>query len=188
MFSKELLHRCSNNDEKAQNELYKLLYSDLMSIAIRYTKNTADAKSSLNMGFVKIVLNLDKYNEEVVFIAWAKRVMINNVLNELRDKKRANKLELVYNDFAFEHEGADDFIEEDYNEAISVEEIEAILKRMPINSATVFNLNVIDGYSHEEIADMLDMKIGTSRWHLMNARNILKSELSKKKSIYKVIA
>ena len=84
----KLINDCIDRDRKAEFELYKLTYSYLMSICIRYTKDSGKANEVLNMGFLKILTNLDKYQPEIPFKAWIRRVMINTLINEYKKEKK----------------------------------------------------------------------------------------------------
>tara|TARA_R110002072_G_scaffold121230_14_gene254731 strand:+ start:245 stop:805 length:561 start_codon:yes stop_codon:yes gene_type:complete len=169
---KELLESCRKEDRKAQFELYRLCYSILLSVCLRYEKNKEDAEFLLNKAFYKILKNLDKYSEHVPFEAWIRRITINTVIDEYRK----NKKDIV------------DYVEEpmniapnkavDYNEAdqkYDAEDLQNLIDQLPPISKKVFNLYVIDGYNHKEIAEKLSMSEGTSKWHLSSARKKLKA-------------
>ena len=87
----KLISSCINNERKAQFELYKKCYGLLMGVCLRYQKNREDAEEVLNQGFLKILLNLDKYNTKIPFEAWIRRVMINTVIDEYRKDKKSNE-------------------------------------------------------------------------------------------------
>lgn len=174
----ELLQRCAQQDRRAQNELYRLLYSPLLSIALRYANDEQDAKSNLNQGFVKIVFNLERYNPDVAFLAWAKRIMINFMIDEYRKSKKGG-VEVYSKDFseaAFDNKVTElNLAEYSFDKA----DLMGLLKKLPPMTEKVFNLFAIDGYSHLEIANMLGISDGTSKWHVMNARQILREMLGK---------
>lgn len=174
----KLLHACKKRDRKAQFQLYKSCFSLLMGVCIRYKRDEAEARSILNVGFLKILTNLEKYNTKVPFEAWIRRIMINTIIDEFRKNRKEREL-IDYTDF-----GATDRFNQqvDYNEAdklFDVAAIEHLIKQLPSVTQKVFNLYIIDGYSHKEISKMLQMSVGTSKWHLSNARKILKSKLQK---------
>src|SRR5687767_9544623 len=83
----KLITACINGERKAEYELYKVTYSYLMSICIRYTRNQDRAKEVLNIGFLKILSNLGKYNSEIPFKPWIRKVMINTLINEYKKEK-----------------------------------------------------------------------------------------------------
>lgn len=172
----ELLRQCIDKERKAQSALYKQMYSFLMSICVRYTNNREDAQSLLNLGFLKLLNNLEKYRQEIPFGLWARRLMINTIIDEYRKNKKEKEL-LEYHDFTDRN---DDETLTEVNDAIrrmDVEEIQNHIDKLPNISRRVFNLFVVDGFGHKEISGMLGMSEGTSKWHLNNAREKLKQSI-----------
>ena len=171
--NRQLLSDCAQGDRRAQFQLYKSCYSVLMSVCMRYKKDQDAAAEVLNMGFLKILNNIGKYKEEVPFEAWIRRIMINTVIDEFRKNRKVQEL-MESTDFT-EDQNYTDYV--DYNTAdrlFDAEQLEAIIKRLPPVSQKVFNLYAIDGYTHKEIADMLGISDGTSKWHLSFARKKIK--------------
>ncbi len=176
MLDAQLLQSCIKKDRKAQYQLYKRYYGLLMGVCIRYKTNEDEAKAALNLGFLKIFNNIHKYPVQAPFEAWARRIMINTVIDEFR-KERKLKATIEYSNFERVEE-YDDFV--DLNTAdlqFDAEELDAIIKKLPPTSQKVFNLFAIDGYSHKEIASLLDISINASKWHVSNARKTLKQLL-----------
>ena len=174
--SPQLIQDCIKGDRRAQFKLYKACYSVLMGICMRYKRDEDEAKAVLNVGFLKILKNLSKYGQKGSFEAWIKRIMINTIIDEFRKNRKVKEL-IAYTDFS-EQEFSTDWI--DFNEAdkqFDAEELEAIIKQLPPVSQKVFNLFAIDGYSHKEIAKMLNISVGTSKWHLSFARKKLQEWL-----------
>ena len=172
----DLITACIRKERKAQYELYKQTYRYLMSICIRYTQSYEEAQEALNTGFLKVLNNLEKYQSHIPFKAWIRRVIINTLIDEYRkEKKHRDNIKYV-----------EDFEElpvaAAVNDAISkmdVEEIHKLIVQLPPMSQKVFNLYVVDGFEHKEIADMLGISEGTSKWHLHFSREQLKSMLTK---------
>jgi RNA polymerase sigma factor (sigma-70 family) len=171
----DLIEACINGERKAQYELYKASYSYLMSICVRYTRNTDRAKEVLNIGFLKVLTNLTKYNPEIPFKPWVRKVMINALINEYKKEKI--------------HSGNIEYIEgyhesdqhSEINQAITkidVDQIYAFIAELPPASQHVFNLYYVEGYKHKEISSMLNISEGTSKWHLNSAREKLKEMLN----------
>ena len=180
LVEKSLLLDCQNNKRRAQFELYHKCYGILMSICLRYQRNSGDAEELLNMVFLKIVTKLDKYNSDVPFEAWIRRIMINTIIDEFRKNKKA-KAVIEYTDFNGIHEARSVSL----NEAdlkFEAEELENMIRLLPPVSQKVFNMHVLDGYSHKEIAEKMEISVGTSKWHVSNARKILRGMLEKAKS------
>ncbi len=172
----DLITACIKRERKAEYELYKLTYRYLMSICVRYTRSYEEAQDSLNTGFMKILTNLDKYKAGVPFKAWIRKIMVNVLIDEYRrEKKHLENIQHVEN-FAELPNMAE------LNNAIvsmDVEQIHKYIMALPPVSQKVFNLYVVDGYDHKEIANMLNISEGTSKWHLHNSREQLKGMLTK---------
>jgi len=176
-----LIQNCKSGDRKAQFTLYKTYYNVLMSVCMRYNKNKDDASAILNEGFLKILKNLDKYDPKIPFEAWIKRIMINTIIDAFRKNKKEREL-VQYTDFE-ETDTLD--INIDYNEAdkmFDAEAIERLIQKLPPATQKVFNLFAVDGFSHKEIGKMLNMSVGTSKWHISSARKQLKEMIYNKTS------
>jgi RNA polymerase sigma factor (sigma-70 family) len=170
-----LLKAAHSGDRKAQYDLYRKCFPMLMAVCMRYKRDEQEAVSALNSGFLKIINNLDRYNqEEVPFEAWIRRIMINTVIDEYRREKKwremttfTDQIEKVWPDEPL-----------DWNEAeqkLDVQYLENLLRRLPPVTKQVFNLFALDGFSHAEISTMLGMSEGTSKWHVNNARQKLQN-------------
>ncbi|MDZ7848143.1 MAG: RNA polymerase sigma factor [Owenweeksia sp.] len=173
---KELLQACKQEKRRAQFELYKLCYGTLMSVCLRYERNKEDAEFMLNKVFYKILTNLHRYDEKAPFEAWIRRIAINTQIDEYRKNSRSK---LDYHEEPMQVAPLEVM---DYNEAdkrFDAEELLLMIQQLPNMSQKVFNLYVIDGYNHKEIAEQLEMSEGTSKWHLSNARKKLKAMLRK---------
>jgi RNA polymerase sigma-70 factor (ECF subfamily) len=170
----DLIHKCLKSDRKAEYELYRLCYGYLMSICVRYTHQEGKAKEVLNLGFYKILKNLDKYNTASAFKPWARKVMINTLINEFKKQK------IHYGNMVYVENYYDDDNYTEMNEAITksnAREIYDFIAKLPPASQQVFNLYFVDGYKHREIAELLSISEGTSKWHLNNAKELLKQML-----------
>lgn len=167
----ELIKACIKGERKAEYELYKITFSYLMSICIRYTRNNDRAKEVLNMGFYKILTHLKKYNTEEPFKPWIRRIIINTLINEYKKEKTLSQnIQYVEQYYDTEHFA-------DINQAISridVEQIYVFIAQLPPATQQVFNMYFIDGYKHKEIAELLEITEGTSKWHLNAAKEKLK--------------
>lgn len=176
MTDRKLLRDASKGDSRAQYRLYRWCFPILMSVCSRYRNVEADAVAMLNEGFLKIVTNLDKYREEQPFEAWIKRIMINTLIDDFRKNRQVKEL-VEYHDFA-EHDNHEQLT--NLNTAdlrFDAAELEAMIHSLPPMSRKVFNLYAIDGYSHKEVAAMLGISEGTSKWHLSFARKRLREML-----------
>lgn len=169
--SAQLIALCIKQDRKAEYELYKLVYGYLMGICMRYSRDKDSASEALNMGYMKILKNLDTYNPKIPFKMWIRRIMINTLIDEYRKIKREReKVAYVENYY-----DSADFSE--VNEAVSKMDYKHLLDQinlLPEATRKVFNLFAIDGFGHKEIAELLGISEGTSKWHLNAARQKLK--------------
>ncbi len=174
----ELIELCIQHNRKAEYDLYKKVYSYLMSICLRYNRDKDTASESLNMGYLKILTHLKNYKPEIPFKLWIRRIMINTLIDEYRKRKK-EKERLTYVDNYFD---TSDYSEA--NEALEkfdTEKLTNLINELPNATKEVFNLYVIDGYTHKEIAEMLHISEGTSKWHLSEARQKLKLKLENNK-------
>ncbi|WP_445453339.1 RNA polymerase sigma factor [Flavobacterium sp. 25HG05S-40] len=165
---KQLINDCQNNDRKAQEQLYRLYSSKLFAVCLKYSRNYTEAQDNLQDGFLLIFNKIGLYSFKGSFEGWLKRVMINHVLQQYRTQ---TFLSLVNENVSDEAE-----IEID-DEDISLDYLLKLIQELPDRYRLVFNLYVIDDYSHAEIAEMLSINIGTSKSNLSRARMILKEKI-----------
>ena len=169
----QLIENCKTNNTKAQGELYKLFSSKLFSICLKYSKNYVEAEDNLQDAFLTIFNKIEQYKSKGSFEGWLKRVTINTVLQKYRSQKV----------FDIVNENAVEDVELEIDEeAISIDYLLQIIQELPDRYRLVFNLYVLDGYSHKDIADMLDINIGTSKSNLARARQILKQTIENYKT------
>ncbi|MCC6841215.1 MAG: RNA polymerase sigma factor [Flavobacteriales bacterium] len=169
-----LIARCARRDRKAEHELYQALYPVMMSICSRYERNRQDAAARMNEGFLKVLLNLDKRRPEVPFEAWVRRVMINTVIDGFRKDRERKTMERM--DLPMDMQAGAEVNE--YLRCMEADDFAELLRHVPDTSRKVFNLFAIDGYSHAEIATMLGISTGTTKWHVSNARQLLQHAIA----------
>ncbi|WOD44686.1 RNA polymerase sigma factor [Hwangdonia lutea] len=169
----QLIENCRTNDTKAQGELYKLFSSKLFSVCLKYSRNYAEAEDNLQDAFLTIFDKIEQYKGKGSFEGWLKRITINTALQRYRNEK---VFDIINENVAEEIEIE---IDEDH---IPLEYLLKIIQELPDRYRLVFNLYVLDGYSHKEIADMLDINVGTSKSNLARARQILKETIENYKT------
>ncbi|MFN7674766.1 RNA polymerase sigma factor [Flavobacterium sp.] len=165
---KQLINDCQKNDRKAQEQLYRLYSPKLFAVCLKYSRNYTEAQDNLQDGFLIIFKKIEQYSFKGSFDGWLKRVMINHVLQQYRQE---TFLSLVKEDVPDDEE-----IEID-DEDISLEYLLKIIQELPNQYRLVFNLYVLDGYSHQEIAEMLTINLGTSKSNLARAKMILREKI-----------
>lgn len=173
MIIEQLIHECSNNNTKAQEQIYRLLAPKLFSVCLKYSRNYEEAQDNLQESFLIIFEKISQYKNSGSFEGWAKRIVINYVLQQYR---KQNIFEIVS-----EKIPAEEDIEID-DEGVSIEYLTKIIQDLPDRYRLVFNLYVLDGYSHKEISEMLEINIGTSKSNLARAKAILKNKIESNNS------
>lgn len=177
----DIVKKCVAGDSKSQRELYKYFYSTMMGVCYRYSNNAEDAKDLLQDGFMKVFNNLKKYNFNGSLEGWIRRIMVNNAIDHFRKHKNV----FMVNDedgFILENskvESADTIYSK-----FGVDEIMLAIQALSPAYQTVFNLNVIDGFAHKEIAKKLNISEGTSKSNLAKAKMNLRKLLEQRETDY----
>ncbi|MFZ4796308.1 MAG: RNA polymerase sigma factor [Bacteroidia bacterium] len=172
----QLISLCIKQDRKAESALYKYCFTKLMPVCHKYYKSKDDSVEQLNKSYLKILNNLSKYDDSKSFDAWIKTIAVNTIIDEFRVNNKRNAL-FIDKDY---EEAALNYHSFNLNEAeakLTADDIQVQIQKLPESSKMVFNLFTVDGYSHKEIGEMLGINEGTSKWHLNNARKILKKKL-----------
>lgn len=166
-----LLEGCLRGDRVSQKLLYKEYYNYGMSISLRYAGNRDEASEILNDSFMKIFSNLKKFDLQKPFKPWLRKILVNTSINHYHKKQREIRVEEM-------QKAKNEWDSEKILSGISYQEVIGLLQKLPPAYRTVFNLYVIEGYSHEEIAGMLHIATGTSKSNLYKAKEQLKLILS----------
>lgn len=167
MILEQLIHDCKKNDRKAQEQLYRQFAPKMFSLCLKYSRNYAEAQDNLQEAFLLIFEKIQQYEFKGAFEGWLKRVVINYILQQYRNKRLLNSID----DQDFEE------VEIELEEGISVEFLMKIIQELPDRYRLVFNLYVFENYSHQEIADALGISVGTSKSNLSRAKLILKQKI-----------
>lgn len=170
--TKALIQGCIRKERSSQESLYKNFYGYALSICFRYARDHDEAIEILNDGFLKVFTNIENHNQEKSFKAWLRKIMINTALDHYRKQARRpfmDDLEMIQ-----QIPYGSDIINQ-----LTYEEILQLIQFLPTAYRTCFNLYVIDGYNHEEIAEMLNISSGTSKSNLAKARMHLRKLLQK---------
>lgn len=168
MSLEQLIQKCKKNDTKAQSEIYKLYSSKLFSICLKYSRSYAEAEDNLQESFMTIFDKIVQYKEKGSFEGWIKRITVNTVLQRYREKSVIN---LVNEDI----KDTNEVLIED--EGLPLDFLLKIIQELPDRYRLVFNLYALDGYSHKEIAAMLNITVGTSKSNLSRAKQLLKDQI-----------
>ena len=179
MSIEQLINGCKKNDRKAQEQLYREYSSMLFSVCLKYSRNPIEAQDNLQDGFLLVFEKIHQFAFKGSFDGWIKRVFINYIIQQYRKE--------TFFDLAYENriEDIEDDVDVNKTDDISMEYLIKIIQELPDRYRLVFNLYVIDGYSHQEIAEMLNINIGTSKSNLFRARMSLKGKIESDSNIIK---
>lgn len=162
-----LAEACVKGDYLAQKKLYQLYAPQMMGICMRYSSGKADAEDILQDGFIKVYNRLDTFSGTGALGGWIRRIMINTALQRYRENKNLQLVRLE--DSAVHLEVSNDVLSN-----ISADELLIKIQQLPMGFRTVFNLYAIEGYKHNEIAEMLDISVGTSKSQYSRSRAFLR--------------
>lgn len=173
----DIIKGCLKNDRASQKALYEQHYSKMLGVCLRYAKDKDEAKDILHEAFLKVFTNLKNFNGTGSFEGWIRRIMVNTAIDHLR-KNKQNYL-IVSTVYANEKAGnlVEEVNEEDLMLNIDKEDILKAVQELTPAYRTVFNLFVIEEFTHKEIAEMLDISEGTSKSNLSKAKFNLKKNL-----------
>ncbi len=165
-----LVRQCLDGSERACKELFDRHSATMFAICMRYSDNQADAEDNLQDGFIKVFQNLQNWRSTGPIGAWIRKIMINTCLTR---QKSAYKMyvQSTYDDIP------EPGINPEVLSQIGIHEIETLIQTMPSGYRTVFNLNIIEGYSYEEISGMLNVTESTCRSQLFKAKNFLAKKI-----------
>lgn len=165
----DLIQGCIANDRRCQEALYRKYFQTMMSMVRRYTQDEDKAIEILNNGFLKVFKKIDTFRSEGSFEGWIRRIVYHSISDFF--KKESGYLKFIVLEEAEQDEPQNAL------HGLYYDDLLQIIGALPERSRQVFNLYAVEGYSHKEIADQLEISEGTSKWHLSNARDQLKKLL-----------
>ena len=170
--TQKLVSACIQNDRGAQEALYKLYYADMMRVCLSYLADEELAREAFNTGFLKVFESIQNFDAEKGELGgWIRKIMIYSSIDLYRAELKFGTLT---DDLA---EQETEFIPPAVLEKLYFEDILRHIRTLPHSTQTVFNLSVMDGFSHKEIGEQLNISEGTSRWHLSEAKKQLRGLL-----------
>jgi len=171
----DIINGCKKGDRKAQEKLYKNYYRAMLTVCLRYTKNDEDAVEVLNNGFLKVFRNIQRYeSSQASLYTWIRTIVVNSCLDFIKQKQKLEKVNEL-------NEDAEVHIAPDVINKMKTAELLDQVRRLAPATQAVFNLYVIEGFSHKEIAQLLNISEGTSKWHLSEARKNLQQLINQPK-------
>ena len=170
MQEKELIKACQSNKLDAQEKVYKQYYQKMYGVCLYYSKDETEAMDHLQDGFFHLFKNIKKYSFQGSFEGWMRRIFVNLILQKYRKKK------LLY---ATGHdvEAMEQMSYEPIMADITAQDLLGLIRELSPQYKLIFNLYAIEGYSHKEIAEKLNISEGTSKSNLSRARSILQQKV-----------
>jgi RNA polymerase sigma factor (sigma-70 family) len=179
MTEEAILRGCANNDASAQRELYNRYSSKMLAVCYRFAHNREDAEDMLQEGFIKVFLQIHTFENRGSFEGWVRRIVVHTCINILKKNKRFNEsVDII-------HASGIQIREESVPAVIQAKQVVECIRMLPMGYRTVLNLYAIEGYSHREIATMLEIEESTSRSQYTRAKSMLEDILVRKKILHK---
>lgn len=168
----DLIKGCIEGDRQMQELLYHKFSSKMYGVCLRYSGNADDASDLLQEGFIKVFKNLEKFRGEGSFEGWIRRIFVNTSIEHFRKKVK------LYNVTEVQENTIED---PDLNilDTLAEKDLILLVNELAPGYKTVFNMHVVEGYSHKEIAEMLGITEGTSKSQLARAKGVLKNSIEK---------
>ena len=164
----ELIEGCIRNDRKSQKELYERYSSKMLGVCFRYTNSTEEAEDAMVEGFMNVFTHIASYRQECALETWIRKIMVNSALSHLRQRNKHLNISIE-----------ETVIEEQDNsivkpeEKFAAEDLMKLIQKMPDGYRVVFNLFAVEGFSHKEIAEQLNISESTSKSQFFRARKWL---------------
>jgi len=175
MTEEQMLAGCLQNDAASQDSLYSRFSPRMLGVCYRFAKNREDAEDMLQEGFIKVFSQIHQYRSEGALEGWIRRIMVHTCINALKkNKKFSDCVDIAY-------AGNVGIREESILSIMQAKEVVECIRSLPLGYRTVLNLYAIEGFSHKEIGNMLDIEESTSRSQYTRAKSMLEEILIKKK-------
>ncbi|MES2455154.1 MAG: RNA polymerase sigma factor [Bacteroidota bacterium] len=172
----ELMEGCKAGNRKLQEALYKQTAAKMMAICMRYAKDRMEAEDVLQMGYVKVFQKVKEYRGDGSFEGWMRRIMVNTAIESYR--RNLKSMNIVPIEDAYDQPSTGfDF------SRLGMQDLMKVIQKLADGYRMVFNMYIIEGYSHKEIAETLGISEGASKSQLSRARAILKEEIIKMEGI-----
>jgi len=179
MTEEAIFQGCLKNDAAAQRELYNRYSPKMLAVCYRFGHNREDAEDMLQEGFIKVFSQLHTFQNKGAFEGWIRKIIVHTCINNLKKNKRFNEsVDIIYASTIQTRE-------ESVPGIVQAKQIVECIRILPIGYRTVLNLYAIEGYSHKEISEMLDIEESTSRSQYTRAKQMLEDILLRKKIIQK---
>jgi RNA polymerase sigma-70 factor (ECF subfamily) len=167
----ELVAGCCRRERLAQQYLYQRYYGKMLGICMRYTGNRTEAEDVLNRAFLKIFQHIGEYREQGSLHGWLATIVLRTALDYVRSQAH-------YRHTTHHGDLPDQPFDADTLDQLAAEELYQLIQKLPPNSRAVFSMNVVEGYTHQEISEHLGINVNTSKWYLSEAKKQLRTWLT----------
>jgi RNA polymerase sigma-70 factor (ECF subfamily) len=172
----DIIKRCKRGDRKAQESIYNLLSAKMFAVCMRYCTNYEEARDVLHDGFVTVFTKIGQFQHAGSFEGWVRRIFVNQALERYRNN---SKIPVVDDWDSVDYQLAAPEVEDEWGAyQLSESDLLDLVNKLPQQYKVVFNLYVMEGLSHKEISEMLEIAESTSRSNLLRARNILQKQVN----------
>jgi len=179
MTEEVLIKGCLRNEAASQQELYHRFSPKMLSVCYRYAKSREDAEDMLQEGFIKVFTQIHQFQNRGALEGWIRRIIVHTCINNLKkNKKFSESVDII-------HASCVPVRDENIPSILQAKQVVECIRMLPMGYRTVLNLYAIEGYSHKEIADILDIEESTSRSQYTRAKAMLEDILIKKNIITK---
>ena len=179
MTEEVMLHGCLHNIASAQEALYNRFSPRMLGVCYRFARNREDAEDMLQEGFIKVFSQMHQFRNQGALEGWIRRIIVHTCINVLKkNKKFADSVDLI-------HANSIHLNENNIHSLLQAKQVVESIRLLPMGYRTVLNLYAIEGFSHKEIAAILDIEESTSRSQYTRAKAMLEDILIKKKIIQK---
>ena len=174
----QLIHGCIRNERGAQEKLYHLFYPRMMALVRRYIDDEMQAEEVMNNGYLRAFQKVKQYNFQGSFEGWLRKIIFHAVADFVKQNAR-----YANNTVMMEKE---EFVQKDHADKLYYDQLLKMIHALPDATRTVFNMYLLEGFTHKEIGNLLGISEGTSKWHLSEGRRVLKEKIEKQELHLKV--
>ena len=167
-----LLDGCRNNHVQSQQQLYRLCYPEMIKICHRYAPDADGAGTIFNDAMLRVFKNIGSYTDEGKLMGWIRTIVVNCSIDFCKKRNEFKKSVPYLNEEDYP-------IDPEVLDRVSGKEIQRLIKELPAATATVFNMFIYEGFTHKQIAEILGISDNTSKWHVSDAKRLLKIKMEK---------
>ena len=167
----ELIQGCIRNERGAQEKIYRLFYPRMMSMVKRYISQEVQAEEVMNNGYLRAFQKIRQYKFQGSFEGWLRKIIFHAVADYVKQNNTYTTRTVFVE--------KDQYVEKDHADKMYYEQLVKLVNALPDATKTVFNMYVMEGFTHKEIGTLLNISEGTSKWHLSEGRKILKEKIEK---------